>query len=196
MPIAASRIPGSALRTKDFLSCTVIRLLLLEKAIAIQPAKIIIIPAHVSRLKLFPHENADVTAYYLLAGEDNYFAFGNDEENKGGTIDINGKLTITPLITESNAETVNISGCIRDLRDNELLIGVSIIEKGTNNGTDSNFDGNFSLKAKKGSTIELHYVGCKPLQFIANSNCTIQAFLEWDDRTLDDPIIIAGVVPQ
>ncbi|MBO5271814.1 MAG: carboxypeptidase-like regulatory domain-containing protein [Muribaculaceae bacterium] len=107
-----------------------------------------------------------------------------------------GKLTITPLITESNAETVNISGCIRDLRDNELLIGVSIIEKGTNNGTDSNFDGNFSLKAKKGSTIELHYVGCKPLQFIANSNCTIQAFLEWDDRTLDDPIIIAGVVPQ
>ena len=109
---------------------------------------------------------------------------------------IPGKLIITPLVTEINANFVTISGNIKFAQDNIELIGVSIIEKGTNNGTDSNFDGNFSLKAKKGSTIELHYVGCKPLQFIANSNCTIQAFLEWDDRTLDDTIIIVGVVPQ
>ena len=109
---------------------------------------------------------------------------------------IPGKLIITPLVTEINADYVTVSGNVKYAQDNIELIGVSIIEKGTNNGTNSNFDGNFSLKVKKGSTIELHYVGCKPLQFITNSNCTIQAFLEWDDRTLDDPIITAGVVPQ
>ena len=93
-----------------------------------------------------------------------------------------GKLTITPLITESNAETVNISGCIRDLSDNEPLIGVDIKEKGTGNETQTNLNGEFSFQVRKGSEIKISYVGMKEMTFITNNNCVIEAFLEMDSE--------------
>ena len=39
------------------------------------------------------------------------------------------------------------------------LIGATVMEKGTNNGTVTDFDGNFSLNVKSGATLVISYVG-------------------------------------
>ena len=100
------------------------------------------------------------------------------------------QLYITPLITDNNAETVNISGCIKDLSDGETLIGATILEKGTTNETHTDLEGKFSLKVKKGSEIKISYVGMEELTFIANNNCIIEAFLIPDGELTGDVIVI------
>lgn len=41
----------------------------------------------------------------------------------------------------------------------ESIIGATVQVKGTSNGTITDFDGNFSLKAKVGNTLVVSYVG-------------------------------------
>ena len=56
------------------------------------------------------------------------------------------------------AQDVTIKGNVKDAKG-EPIIGASILEKGTTNGTVTDFDGNFSLKVKKGAKITFSYVG-------------------------------------
>lgn len=45
----------------------------------------------------------------------------------------------------ANSEPFTVSGKVVSANDNEVLIGVNIIEKGTNNGVVTDFDGNYSI---------------------------------------------------
>ena len=45
-----------------------------------------------------------------------------------------------------NAQEVNVSGTVFDAESGELLPGASIVVSGTNIGTTTDFDGNFSLE--------------------------------------------------
>mgnify|MGYP002225069711 FL=1 len=58
------------------------------------------------------------------------------------------------------AQDVTIKGNVKDAKG-EPIIGASILEKGTTNGTVTDFDGNFMLSAPKGSTIGISYIGYK-----------------------------------
>ena len=53
----------------------------------------------------------------------------------------------------------SVSGTIIDAENNEPLIGVSIIEKGTSNGVITDFDGNFSISVSTNAVLQLSYVG-------------------------------------
>ena len=50
------------------------------------------------------------------------------------------------------------SGIVVDA-NGDPIIGASVMEKGTSNGTISDIDGNFKLKAKSGSTLLITYIG-------------------------------------
>jgi TonB-linked SusC/RagA family outer membrane protein len=65
-------------------------------------------------------------------------------------------------------QTVMIKGMIVD-ENNEPIIGATILEKGTNNGTISDYNGNFTLNVNPGSTVQISYVGYDNLEFNANS---------------------------
>jgi TonB-linked SusC/RagA family outer membrane protein len=65
-------------------------------------------------------------------------------------------------------QTVMIKGMIVD-ENNEPIIGATILEKGTNNGTISDYNGNFTLNVNPGSTVQISYVGYDNLEFKANS---------------------------
>ena len=45
------------------------------------------------------------------------------------------------------------------------LIGATVMEKGTNNGTVTDFDGNFSLNVKPGATLVISYVGYESMEY-------------------------------
>lgn len=57
------------------------------------------------------------------------------------------------------AQQISIKGVITEAANGEPIIGANIIEKGTTNGTITNFDGEFSLSVQANATIIVKYVG-------------------------------------
>ena len=56
------------------------------------------------------------------------------------------------------AQSVTVTGNVTD-QTGEVVIGASILEKGTSNGTISDFDGNFSISVDANATLVISYVG-------------------------------------
>ena len=57
-------------------------------------------------------------------------------------------------------QTKSISGVVYDSNTGEALIGVSVLEVGTTNGTITDFDGNFSLQVSSSAKkIKVSYIG-------------------------------------
>ena len=54
--------------------------------------------------------------------------------------------------------TNTVSGVVRDA-NGEAIIGANVIEKGTSNGTITDFDGKFTLVTEKNATLVISYVG-------------------------------------
>lgn len=71
----------------------------------------------------------------------------------GGLVDVLPELYTTWAQTQSN-----VNGLVTDF-SGEPLIGVSILVKGTSNGTVTDLDGKFSLSAEMGDMLQISYVG-------------------------------------
>ncbi len=65
------------------------------------------------------------------------------------------------------AQDRKVSGTIVDGDNGDPLIGVSVVEKGTSNGTVTDFDGNFTLSVPAGATLQFSYVGYAALELSA-----------------------------
>lgn len=59
----------------------------------------------------------------------------------------------------ANAQKTSISGVVKDAQSGEPILGASIMEKGTTNGTVSNFDGEFTLSVNANAVLIVKYVG-------------------------------------
>ena len=70
------------------------------------------------------------------------------------TIDDSRYAYFLPSISQNLA----VKGSVVD-KNGEAIIGANILVKGTTNGSITDFDGNFSLKAKVGNTLVVSYVG-------------------------------------
>ncbi len=81
----------------------------------------------------------------------------------------------------------NVSGIVSDQRG-QPLPGVNIIEKGTSNGTQTDFDGRYSLTIQKGKEISFSYLGFSN-KIIPIYSSTININLEEDASQLDEVVI-------
>ena len=88
------------------------------------------------------------------------------------------------------AQQKDITGVVID-NHNEPLIGVSIQEKGTTNGTITNIDGQFSLQVNSGATLVFSYVGYKSQEIVVGSQSNINVTLEEDSEQLDEVVVTA-----
>ena len=91
----------------------------------------------------------------------------------------------------SNAQTVTtIKGNIVD-SNGEALIGATVLEKGTTNGTQADFDGNFSLEGvTSDGTLVVSYVGFKTVEISIDGQSYISIALEIDSEELDEVVLI------
>lgn len=96
----------------------------------------------------------------------------------------------------SNAEAVaiaqqsgNVKGIVKDQKG-EPLIGVSILVKGTTNGTASDFDGNFALDAKKGDVLVFSFIGFKSQEIAYTGQRTLNVILAEDTEALDEVVVV------
>ncbi|MCR5077129.1 MAG: TonB-dependent receptor [Prevotella sp.] len=71
-----------------------------------------------------------------------------------------------------SAQNVNVSGTVLD-PTGEPVIGATIMEKGTSNGTVTDLDGHFAFKAAQGSTISISYIGYQTEERAAAENLSI-----------------------
>ena len=84
-----------------------------------------------------------------------------------------------------------ISGTIVDEEGNLPLPGASILIKGTNQGTVTDFDGQFELTAEQGDVLVISYVGMKTQEVVASSS-TLKIIMQPDVSQLEEVVISTG----
>ena len=82
-----------------------------------------------------------------------------------------------------------ISGKVTSSEDGSPVIGASIKVVGTNTGTVTDIDGNFSLNAPAGAKLEISYIGMQSKTVKAGKNLNIT--LDSDNQSLDDVVVVA-----
>jgi len=92
------------------------------------------------------------------------------------------------LYAQSNLLTV--TGKVIDADTNDPLVGASVVEKGTNNGTTTDTNGNFSIKIEKGKTLVFSYLGYITQEVKANK-AQMNVSLKPNKKTLDEVVVVA-----
>ncbi|WP_132793378.1 SusC/RagA family TonB-linked outer membrane protein [Tenacibaculum skagerrakense] len=102
----------------------------------------------------------------------------------------NGILTLllALVVQISFAQERTISGTVSD--ESGPLPGVSVLKKGTTSGTETDFDGNYSIKAKTGDVLVFSFVGMKTAERVVGSSNNISLTLETDN--LLEEVIVVG----
>ena len=80
-----------------------------------------------------------------------------------------------------------VSGTVKDA-NGEPLIGVSVMEVGTNNGAVTDVNGNYTLNVKPGAKLKLSYIGFTPQMVKAGSNS--QIVLQEDNTALNEVVVV------
>ncbi|QLG45741.1 SusC/RagA family TonB-linked outer membrane protein [Costertonia aggregata] len=87
------------------------------------------------------------------------------------------------------AQSQDVSGTVSDA--NGPLPGASVLVKGTTNGTQTDFDGNYTLNnIGSDATLVISYIGYKTQEIAVNGQSTINATLQEDAQALDEVVII------
>ncbi|QKX03755.1 SusC/RagA family TonB-linked outer membrane protein [Aquimarina sp. TRL1] len=100
-------------------------------------------------------------------------------------------MLFTALIVQLTfAQEKTITGTVTD-SNNMPLPGVNILIRGTNTGTQSDFDGNYSIQANKGSVLVYKYLGFSTKEVAVGDNPTINVKLAEDAAELEEVVVTA-----
>ena len=86
------------------------------------------------------------------------------------------------------AQNVTITGTVTDVNQ-EPLIGVNVVVKGSTTGAITDFDGNFSLSGEKGSTLIFSYIGMLT-QEVVYKGSPMRVVLKDDSKALEEVVVI------
>ena len=86
------------------------------------------------------------------------------------------------------AQNVTITGTVTDVNQ-EPLIGVNVVVKGSATGAITDFDGNFSLSGEKGSTLIFSYIGMLT-QEVVYKGSPMRVVLKDDSKALEEVVVI------
>ena len=83
----------------------------------------------------------------------------------------------------------NVTGNVKD-GTGEGIIGATVMEKGTTNGTVTDIDGNFSIKVASGKTLVFSYIGMKTKEVKVTGNGPVNVTLEDENTTLNEVVVV------
>ncbi|WP_282134265.1 SusC/RagA family TonB-linked outer membrane protein [Seonamhaeicola maritimus] len=87
------------------------------------------------------------------------------------------------------AQNINISGVVSD-ESGQPLTGANILVKGTTNGAQTDFDGNYSVSAASDATLVVSYLGFITQEVAVNGRNQINVTLVEDASQLDEIVIV------
>jgi len=106
-------------------------------------------------------------------------------------------LLMLALVGRVWAQNRTVSGRVIDKSTNEGLPGVSVIVKGTTNGTATNADGQYSLAVPAdATTLQFKYLGYVTVERPIGGSNTIDAGLDVDTKQLNEVVVTALGVPR
>ncbi len=82
-----------------------------------------------------------------------------------------------------------ISGTITDV-NGESLIGANVVEKGTTNGTVTDFDGKFSLNVGNNAILQVSYLGYISQDISTEGKTSLDIVLKEDSKSLEEVVVI------
>lgn len=93
-----------------------------------------------------------------------------------------------PAMAQSNTK---VKGVITSGADGLPLIGVNVVEKGTTNGTVTDFDGNFELTVSSNAVLDISYIGflSQEVKIVAGKT-TYNVVLKEDSQALDEVVVV------
>ena len=89
-----------------------------------------------------------------------------------------------------SAQQISVSGVVRDAATGEPIFGVNILEKGTTNGTITNFDGQFMLSVPSNATLVISYIGYLTKEVPVSGQRTLNVTLSEDAIALGEVVAI------
>ena len=85
-------------------------------------------------------------------------------------------------------QTKTVKGTVSDAMG--PAIGVTVREKGTNNGVVTDFDGNFTINVQPGATLVFTYVGYEPQEVVVGNQSVINVRMKEDSQSLEEVVVV------
>ena len=99
-------------------------------------------------------------------------------------------LVLVFVVQLTFAQQKTVSGLVAD--DNAIpLPGVDVVVKGTDRGTQTDFDGKYSIEVSPSDVLVFRYLGFQTQEVAVGNNTTINASLVSDTEILDDVVVTA-----
>ncbi|MXO04437.1 TonB-dependent receptor [Flavobacterium sp. HBTb2-11-1] len=92
----------------------------------------------------------------------------------------------------ASAQQKEIQGIITDVNKNPLP-GATILVKGTKNGTNSDFDGKFSIKANSGDQLIVSFIGFSETKLTVDGSKFVTIILRENINNLEDVVVVGYV---
>ena len=87
-------------------------------------------------------------------------------------------------------ETIEVSGVVIDAESEMPLPGVSIVVQNSNQGTTTDFDGNYSINVDPDETLVFSYVGFETVEIPVMGRTDIDVSLETDQNALEEVVVV------
>lgn len=98
-------------------------------------------------------------------------------------------LALMMLFSADMMAQVQVTGTVND--EMGPVIGATVREKGTQNGTATDFNGNFTIKVKNtNATLSISYVGCKPQEVKLAGRTKVNVTLLADAHMLEETVVV------
>lgn len=91
---------------------------------------------------------------------------------------------------QTHAQQKTITGQVTD-SSGQPLPGVSVLVVGTSTGTQTDFDGNYTIGVEQGSVLRFSYIGQKTIERTVGGSSTIDVQMEEDAQALEEVIVTA-----
>ena len=99
-------------------------------------------------------------------------------------------MAATPSVSETLQQNRKIKGRVVDV-NNEPMIGVSVLEKGTTNGVITDFDGNFTLDIRGNSAVLVcSYIGYITAEIQVGNQTALHVQMSEDVKAIDEVVVI------
>ena len=88
------------------------------------------------------------------------------------------------------AQEIVLKGVVTSADDNQPLPGVTVVEKGTSNGTITDFDGNYRLAVSSGAVLQFSFIGMKMQEIAVAGQTEINVQLESETFDVDEVVVV------
>lgn len=95
--------------------------------------------------------------------------------------------------TATYAQGITVNGVVVDANSNEPIIGATVLVEGSETGTITDFDGNFTLSAAEGAMLHFTYVGYKEVVLPAKAVMSVKMS---EDNEMLEEVVVTGYTTQ